>query len=50
MFTHLYSPDEVKKITHEEIYKEEKKFKKDERLSDSDSDSDSDIVKMKQIM
>ena len=42
MFTHLYSPDEVKKITHEEIYKEEKKFKKDEGLSDSDSDSDSE--------
>ena len=39
MFTHLYSPEQVKEITHEEIYRMEKKFKKDEGLSDSDEDN-----------
>ena len=30
MFTHLYTPEQVKEIEHEEIYKREKKFKEDE--------------------
>ena len=38
MFTHLYTPEQVKKIEHEEIYEKEKKFKKDEGLCDSDHD------------
>ena len=29
MFTHLYTPDQVKEIGHEEIYEKEKKFEKD---------------------
>ena len=28
MFTHLYTPEQLKEIGHEEIYKKEKKFKK----------------------
>ena len=39
MFTHLYSPEQVKEITNEEIYRREKKFKKGEGLSDSDDDN-----------
>ena len=30
MFTHMYIPEQVKEIEHEEIYKREKKFKEDE--------------------
>ena len=30
MFTHLYTPEQVKEIEPEEIYKREKKFKEDE--------------------
>ena len=30
MFTHMYTPEQVKEIEHEEIYKREKKFKEDE--------------------
>ena len=42
MFTHLYTPEEVKEIGHEEIYEKEKKFEKDlglihERNDDFDS-------------
>ena len=29
MFTHLYTPDQVKEIEHKEIYEQEKKFEKD---------------------
>ena len=38
MFTHLYTPDQVKEIEHKEIYEKEKKFEKDEGLCDSDYD------------
>ena len=30
MFTHLYTPEQVKEIGHEEINKREKKFEEDE--------------------
>ena len=30
MFTHMYTPEQVKKIGHEEIYRREQKFKEDE--------------------
>ena len=30
MFTHMYTPEQVKKIGHEEIYRREQKFKGDE--------------------
>ena len=30
MFTHMYTPEQVKEIGHEEIYRREKKFKEDE--------------------
>ena len=30
MFTQMYTPEQVKEIEHEEIYKREKKFKEDE--------------------
>ena len=30
MFTHMYTPEQVKEIGHEEIYKREEKFKEDE--------------------
>ena len=29
MFTHLYTPEQVKEIGHEEIYRREKKFKEE---------------------
>ena len=29
MFTHMYSPEQVKEIKHEEIYKRKKKFEKE---------------------
>ena len=29
MFTHVYTPEQVKEIGHEEIYRREQKFKKD---------------------
>ena len=29
MFTHMYTPEQVKKIGHEEIYKREQKFEKE---------------------
>ena len=35
MFTHMYSPEEVKEIEHEEIYKREKKFEEDELISNT---------------
>ena len=31
MFTHMYSPEQVKEIEHEEIYKREKNFKEDQQ-------------------
>ena len=30
MFTHMYTPEQVKEIGHEEIYRREQKFKEDE--------------------
>ena len=30
MFTHMYTPEEVKEIGHEEIYRRQQKFKEDE--------------------
>ena len=30
MFTHMYTPEQVKEIGHEEIYRREQKFEKDE--------------------
>ena len=33
MFTHMYTPEQVKEIGHEEIYKREKKFEEDELIS-----------------
>ena len=38
MFTHLYSPKQVKEIEHEEIYERKKKLEKDLGLCDSDHD------------
>ena len=38
MFTHLYTPEQVKEIGHEEIYRREQKFKKELR-SDSDTEN-----------
>ena len=35
MFTHMYSPEEVKEIEHEEIYKREKKFEAGELISNT---------------
>ena len=32
MFTHMYTPEQVKEIGHEEIYKREQKFKEDELI------------------
>ena len=29
MFTHMYTPEQVKEIGHEEIYKSEQKFEKE---------------------
>ena len=29
MFTHMYTPEQVKEIGHEEIYRREQKFKKE---------------------
>ena len=34
MFTHMYTPEEVKEIGHEEIYRREQKFKEDELTVD----------------
>ena len=30
MFTHMYTPEQVKEIGHEEIYRRQQKFKEDE--------------------
>ena len=38
MFTHLYTPEQVKEIGHEEIYRREQKFKKELR-SDSGTEN-----------
>ena len=38
MFTHLYTPEEVKKIEHEELYEKEKKLEEDLGLCNSDHD------------
>ena len=35
MFTHMYTPEQVKEIGHEEIYKREKKFEEDELISNT---------------
>ena len=35
MFTHLYTPEQVKEIGHEEIHRREKEFKEEEGLNDS---------------
>ena len=35
MFTHMYTPEQVKEIGHEEIYRREQKFKEDELPGDS---------------
>ena len=35
MFTHMYTPEEVKEIGHQEIYRREQKFKEDELPSDN---------------
>ena len=35
MFTHMYTPEQVKEIGHEEIYRREQKFEKDELPGDS---------------
>ena len=32
MFTHMYTPEQVKEIGHEEIYRREQKFKEDELI------------------
>ena len=32
MFTHMYTPDKVKEIGHEEIYRREQKYKEDELI------------------
>ena len=32
MFTHMYTPDQVKEIGHEEIYRREQKYKEDELI------------------
>ena len=32
MFTHMYTPEQVKEIGHEEIYRRGKKFKEDELI------------------
>ena len=32
MFTHMYTPEQVKEIGHEEIYKKEEKFKENELI------------------
>ena len=36
MFTHLYTPEEVKNIEHEELYEKEKKLEEDLGLCNSD--------------
>ena len=40
MFTHMYSPEQVKEIGHEEIYRREQKFKEDELPSDNYHEDD----------
>ena len=35
MFTHMYTPEQVKEIGHEEIYRRKQKFEKDELPGDS---------------
>ena len=32
MFTHMYTPEQVKEIGHEEIYRREQKFKEEELI------------------
>ena len=33
MFTHMYTPEQVKEIGHEEIYRREQKFEKDNNIT-----------------
>ena len=40
MFTHMYTPEEVKEIGQEEIYRREQKFEKDELPGDSFHEDD----------
>ena len=40
MFTHMYTPEQVKEIGHEEIYRREQKFKEDELPGDSFHEDD----------
>ena len=40
MFTHMYTPEQVKEIGHEEIYRRKQKFEKDELPGDSFHEDD----------
>ena len=43
MFTHLYTPNEVKEIKHEKIYERQKKVEKDLGLCDCDHDDGNNV-------